>query len=145
VTRARFVLDNSVVLAWCFDDEQSAYADATLELLEHGEAMAPAIWPLEVGNALLVAQRRKRIARADAAHFLQMVRQLPITVEQTTPAQIFTEVYSLARDLQLSTYDAAYLDLAIRSNVPIATLDKPLLKGAKQYGIAVLDPLKPGN
>jgi len=142
VTGAKFVVDNSVVLAWCFEDEQSAYADATLELLAQGEALAPAIWPLEVGNALLVAQRRKRILPAELTHFLRILRQLPIVVEQESPEQMFTEVFSLAKELDLSTYDASYLDLALRAHVPIATLDKSLISGAQKYGIPVLDPMQ---
>jgi len=142
VTGVRFVVDNSVVLAWCFEGEDSAYADATLGLLAQGEAMTPAVWPLEVGNALLVARRRKRLARADVAHFLNMVRQLPITVVQESPTQMFSEVFALAKELKLSTYGASYLGLAMRLNLPIATLDKRLVKAAKKYGVDVLDPLE---
>jgi predicted nucleic acid-binding protein len=131
----RFVLDNSIVMSWCFQDEASEYADAALDSLETSEAIVPSIWPLEVANVLLVAERKRRLSRADTARFVSLVRSLPILVEDETPDRILGEILSLAREYGLSSYDASYLDLAIRTNLPIATLDQDLRKAAKRCGV----------
>lgn len=138
----RFVLHNSVVMAWCFEDEVSAYADAVLELLDVHEAVVPAIWPLETGNVLLVAERRKRLGHAGVVRFLELIQRLPIVVEQETPARMLKEIHALARSLHLSTYDASYLDLAMRAALPLASQDKALVKAARKCGIPLLDPVK---
>ncbi len=135
---ARFVVDNSVVMAWCFEDEASEYADAALECLENGEAVVPAIWPLEIGNVLLVAERKRRLGKADVVRFLELVRALPLSVEQETPERMLTDIIALARALRLSTYDASYLDLAMRLGLPIATQDKSLMKAARKCGVPLL-------
>lgn len=126
------VLDCSVVLAWCFEDESSRYADRVLAHLETGEAHVPTIWPLEVANALLVAERRKRLAEADAGRFVSLLEGLPIAVDSDTPNQAFGPTMRLARSAGLSAYDAAYLELAMRRGLPIATLDAKLKKAAKR-------------
>jgi predicted nucleic acid-binding protein len=138
VSPTRFVVDNSVVMAWCFDDEASGYADTVLESLEGSEAIVPSIWPLELGNVLVVAERQRRLGKADVVRFLELVGSLPISVEQESPERMLNEIVSLARDLRLSTYDASYLDLAMRSGSPIATQDKPLMKAARECGVPVL-------
>lgn len=114
----RFVVDNSVVMAWCFEDEASLYADAVLERLNEAEALAPAIWPLEVGNVLLVAERRGRLTEAESARFLALLEELPLTVVQEHPQRDMGHILMLAREHRLSTYDASYLDLAMREGVP---------------------------
>jgi len=131
----RFVIDNSVVMAWCFEDEVSAYADTVLECLRDGKAVVPAIWPLEIGNVLLVAERKRRLGKADVVRFLELVGSLPISVEQESRKRMLTEIIHLARDLGLSTYDASYLDLAMRLGLPIATQDKVLIKAAQHCGV----------
>ena len=128
----RFVVDNSVVMSWCFEDEGNSYAEAVLESLEAGEAFVPAIWPLEVGNVLLVAERKKCLSQASAIRFLALLACLPITVEQETPERMLKEIISLAREYGLSTYDASYLDLAMRLDLPIATQDALLVKAAQK-------------
>jgi predicted nucleic acid-binding protein len=133
----RFVIDNSVVMAWCFEDEASAYADAVLESLEDGEAVVPAIWPLEAGNVLLVAERRRRLDKAGAVRFLELVTGLPLTVEQESPERMLTDILALAREQRLSAYDASYLDLAMRRGLPIATQDKALRKAAGKCGVPI--------
>jgi len=133
----RFVIDASVVLAWCFEDEASPYADAVLERLAQAEALAPIIWPLEVGNALVVSERRGRITPAETVRFLNLLRQLPIIVEGETPPRMFGEILSLAREQGLSAYDAAYLDLAMRAGAPLATLDEALRQAARRCGVRV--------
>jgi predicted nucleic acid-binding protein len=133
-----FVVDNSIIMSWCFRDEISRYADAILERLENATALVPAIWPLEIGNALLVAERKKRLSQADSKHFLSLLAALPILVEQEAPERMLKEILILAREQNLSTYDASYLDLALRKEVPIATLDKMLLAAAKRCHVPVV-------
>jgi len=139
------VVDTSVVMAWCFADEGNAYTAAVLDSLGSGEALVPAIWPLEVGNVLLVAERRKRLTPADSARFLTLLSALPIRVEQEPPARMFQDILVLARQTKLSTYDASYLDLALRHGLPIATQDTALRKAAKKSGVSAFSPPAPRN
>lgn len=133
-----FVLDNSVVMTWCFIDEKSRYADSVLDRLETAVGFVPAIWPLEVCNVLLVAERKKRLGAADSARFLSLLAQLPIVVEPETPERITGEIFALARQHKLSSYDASYLDLAMRKGLPLATMDKSLLAAAKRSNVPIL-------
>jgi predicted nucleic acid-binding protein len=139
---SRFVIDNSVVMSWCFEDEGDSYAEAVLESLETGEAFVPAIWPLEVGNVLLVAERKKRLSHASAVRFLGLLGGLPISVEQEPPDRMLKEILSLAREHELSTYDASYLDLAMRLDLPISTLDTSLLKVAEKCEVTIYEPAR---
>ncbi len=134
---AEFVIDNSVVMAWCFQDQTSKYTEAVLNRLELSEAYAPAIWPLEVGNVLLVAERKNLMSKADVIRFLSLVQGLPIVVEQESPDRMLTEILSLAREHRLSTYDASYLDLAMRLGLPLATQDKALTLAAKKCRVPI--------
>lgn len=133
----QFVIDASVVMAWCFEDEANPYADEVLESFTRATAMAPIIWPLEVGNVLVVAERRGRITTADAVRFLSLLRQLPIVVMEETASRIFGEILSLARQQRPSVYDATYLDLAMRSGLPLATQDTVLREAAARCGVKV--------
>jgi predicted nucleic acid-binding protein len=133
-----FVIDNSVVMSWCFEDETSKYTDAVLGYLAQATAYVPAVWPLEVSNVLLVAQRRNRLSRADSSRFITLLFELPIIVEQESPERMLTEIFSLAREYKLSSYDASYLDLAMRKGLPLATTDKNLLAAAKRSRIPIL-------
>ena len=83
-----FIVDNSVVMSWCFKDESNQYADAILDTLNKSTAVVPPIWPLEVVNVLLVAERRKRLSKADSVRFITLLTQLPITVEQEQPERM---------------------------------------------------------
>lgn len=136
----QFVVDNSVVMAWCLEDETSEYVDRVMDSLNDGEAMVPAIWPLEFGNGLLVAERRKRLGQGDSARLLSLINGLPIHVEQESPARMLMEILALARDLRLSSYDASYLDLAMRMGLPIATRDDLLAKAATKCGVPIYEP-----
>ncbi|MCA9415364.1 MAG: type II toxin-antitoxin system VapC family toxin [Candidatus Omnitrophica bacterium] len=127
-------------MSWCFEDESSEYADKVLESLENCEAVVPSIWPLEVGNVLLVAERRNRIDEASSTHFLEILNALPIQVEPEPPDRIFTRILSLARKHEMSTYDASYLDLALRLDVQIATLDESLRRTTKKERTEIYDP-----
>lgn len=134
----RFVLDCSVAMSWCFDDETSEYTEAVLDLLKTAEALVPTLWPLEVTNVLLVAERRKRLTEAQSIQFIDLLGDLPIHVHEESSGRAFTDVFYLAREHDLSTYDAAYLELAIREGIPIATRDKTLGKAAKKAGLELI-------
>jgi predicted nucleic acid-binding protein len=132
VKARQFVIDSSVVMAWCFEDQSTGYTEAALSQLEQGTAHVPAVWPLEIGNVLLVAERKRILGKADAARFLSLVCSLPISVDQESPERMMTEILALGREHQLSTYDASYLDLAMRRGLPLATQDKALAAAAKK-------------
>ncbi len=132
-----FVIDNSVVMAWCFEDESSKYADDALGMLAAEEAVTPSIWPLEVANVILAAERGKRLSRADGAAFLALLRRLPIHVEIESRSRIMGEILSLARDTGLTSYDASYLDLAMRRRLPIATMDKAVRRAARRCRVPI--------
>ena len=138
----RFVVDNSVVMSWCFEVEGNSYEEAVLESLESGETFVPAIWPLEVGNVLLAAERKKRLSQAAVVRFLALLGGLPITVEQETPERMLKEIVSLAREHGLSTYDASYLDLAMRLDLPLATFDASLTMAAKKSRVPAFEPFR---
>lgn len=133
----KFVLDNSIVMSWCFRDESNKYTDTILSSLEKYEALAPSIWPLEVVNVLLVSERRGRLTEADSVRFLTLIDELPISVQQETPDRMLKEILALARKCYISSYDASYLDLAMRYGVPIATQDSGLKKAANQCKVSL--------
>lgn len=135
---SRFVLDTSVALAWCFEDETSAAADRVLDRLATGEAVVPAIWPVEVGNALLAGERRKRIKPADTARSLELLGRLNIRLDAANPQDDLEKLVTLARSFNLSVYDAAYLGLAMREGLPLATLDRALAQAARRAGVSLL-------
>ena len=132
-----FVLDCSVTMAWVFDDEDDPHAASVRDRLDRDVALASSIWPLEVGNALLVAERRKRVSRAEALRFLEVLRQLPIDVDATAMIGAVDGVLQIARQTGLSAYDASYLELAARFGVPLATLDRRLASAAARIGVAL--------
>lgn len=129
------VVDNSVVMAWCFGDVGGPYAEQVLDVLTDREAFVPAIWPLEVVNVLAAAERRHRITAADSARFLDLLGKLPIIVLQEPPERTFGPILALARETGLSSYDASYLDLAMREGLPLATLGEALAKAAGRQGV----------
>jgi len=133
----QFVVDNSVVMSWCFKDETNNYADTVLDRLTESAAVVPSIWPLEVVNVLLVAERQKRLSESDSIRFLTLLSQLPIVVEYEH-SEMMKELLALARSNNLSSYDASYLDLAMRKGVPIATLDNKLIEAARRIDVPVL-------
>jgi len=101
-------------MAWCFVDEADEYADSVLDMLASAEAVAPSIWALEVANVLLVGERRKRLKEADSARFIELLRELHITADNETADHALREILSIGREQGLSSYDAAYLELAMR-------------------------------
>ncbi|NMB40474.1 MAG: type II toxin-antitoxin system VapC family toxin [Firmicutes bacterium] len=133
-----FVIDNSVVMSWYFKDETNHYADKVLDRLLNTEAFVPSIWPLEVVNVLLVAERQNRLKHANSLRFLELLLQLPIVVEHGFSKTTMKEALALGRTTNLSSYDTAYLLLAIRKNRPLATLDKKLIEAAENINVKVL-------
>ena len=135
-----FVLDGSVALAWYFKGEADPYADAVAVGFPAARAAVPQIWHLEVANAVLMGERRQRNTEAQAARWLSYLKLLPIAVDDETNARAWSEVLSLARTHHLSAYDAAYLELALRRGLPLATLDAKLKAAAATLGVPAFAP-----
>jgi predicted nucleic acid-binding protein len=133
-----FVMDASVTMAWAFREELTPFAERLLKELTEGEALVPAIWPLEVANVLLASERRGRVNRVDVARFTELLLGMPIRVHAATESFAFDEALPLARDTGLSVYDASYLELAGRLGLPLATLDAALVRAAGEVGVRVL-------
>lgn len=134
----RFVLDASVTFAWCFADEASEAADALLDRVERDGAIVPGVWPLEVANVLLVAERRRRITPEIAGRFVDLLAALPIVVDDETGSRALGDTIDLARRLALTAYDAAYLELAKRRGLALATRDSDLRKAAAKSLVKLL-------
>jgi predicted nucleic acid-binding protein len=137
-----FVLDASVTLAWCFEDEGGDYAVAVLDALRSSEAVAASLWPLEVTNGLLTAERRGRLEREAAGQFAHLLLSLPIAIDPVARRRSFETIHGMARTHGLSSYDAAYLELAVRLGVPLATLDGRLKAAAQVEGVGVFAGLE---
>ena len=133
-----FVVDNSVALAWCFEDEQTPPVMNLLDRVVETGAFAPSLWPLEALNGLLTAERRKRVDSRDRHRLAGMLRALPVTLDIETADQAWTTTVRLAERHRLSVYDAAYLELAQRRRLPLASLDADLIKAARALGVALL-------
>jgi predicted nucleic acid-binding protein len=130
------VIDTSVTMAWCFEDEATDDSDAILDRLAHDEAVVPGLWEFEVTTVLLVAERRGRITEAQAARFLELLTQLPIRIDGSpTDAK---GLLAAGRRHDLSAYDAAYLVLAERLAAPLATLDDKLATASRHAGVDLL-------
>jgi len=133
-----FVLDNSVALTWCFEDERTPATTALLERVAEAGAVAPGLWPLEALNGLLVAERRGRLDASRRQLLTGFLRALPIRLDGETASQAWTTTVDLAERFALSAYDAAYLELAQRQGLPLATLDQELRAAAATLGLTVL-------
>ena len=135
-----FVLDTSLSCAWCFADEASAESWALLERLQGAQAQVPSLWLWEVGNVLVQAERKGRITSAAIRTFLGLLETLPIRIDQVTTATAWhdTLALALARSHRLTTYDAAYLELALRLGLPLASRDQALNAAASKEGVSLL-------
>ena len=139
----RFVLDNSVTMRWLFGDGSAAdlsYAEHVLAVLE-GEgnvAVVPGIWALEVGNVVVRAEARALVFEARSAEFLGTLQEMAVQVDGHTTSHALADTLQLARRFELSSYDAAYLELALRQGLAIATLDADLRRAAAQAGVALV-------
>lgn len=132
------VVDCSVAVAWCIDDEASPETDALLERVRDEGGIVPSLWHLELCNVLLQAERRGRMTASDVAGRLELLRALPIATDDETPARAWRDVLALARAETLTTYDAAYLELALRKGAALATRDKALVLAAQRTGVMLL-------
>ena len=133
-----FVLDNSVALAWCFEDEQTDALMALLDRVTETGAVVPQLWPVEALNGLLTAERRGRIDGATRRRLAGFLRELPISIDSETAAHVWQATAQLAESHRLTAYDAAYLELAVRLGLPLATTDKPLIAAARSAEVALL-------
>jgi predicted nucleic acid-binding protein len=133
-----FVIDASVALAWCFDDEATEASRALLDRFENEQAAVPSLWHLELANALALGERNKRITPARTSEFVALIVGLPIVVDEQTPNRALSAVLELARSERLSAYDASYLELAMRRGIPLATKDDDLAKAARRAGVMLL-------
>ena len=133
-----FVLDNSIALAWCFEDEQTPVVMDLLERVAETGANAPLLWPLEALNGLLVAERRGRLDADRRVRLAMFLRELPIRLDIETANQAWDATAKLAHELKLTLYDATYLELALRRRLPLASLDQDLRQAATAVGVEVL-------
>ncbi len=131
------VLDCSIALTWCFEDEASPETDGLFERVRDEGAIVPGLWYLEVSNVLLQAEKRGRIGIGDVMTRLDLIAELPISVDQQTTVRAWRETLTLARAEGLTTYDATYLELSVRRGLPLLTKDNELADAAKRLGIAV--------
>lgn len=126
-------------MAWCFRDEATEFTSSLRASLASGtRAVTPSIWPLEVANSLIVAERRKRISSPDLKQLYSILNSLPIECESVALHAVLDRVIPLAREQGLTSYDAAYLELALRRDLSLATLDRGLRRAAKRLGVAVM-------
>jgi predicted nucleic acid-binding protein len=129
------VVDASLTAAWCFDDEETQYARDILRRAEQFDFFVPAIWPVEMVNVLLVNEGRRRITAADTARAVTLFNELAIHVDRPPSLQPFDATLLLARAYSLSSYDASYLELALREGLPLATLDAQMRDAASAAGV----------
>ena len=132
------VIDASVALAWCFGDERTEATVSLLERLQTDAAAVPNLWHLEVANGLALAERRGRITPAESAELIALLETIEIVVDGETPVRAFTRVLDLAREERLTAYDAAYLELAMRLGLPLASKDGDFCDAAERLGVRVL-------
>jgi predicted nucleic acid-binding protein len=129
-----FVLDASAALGWCFEDEGEDALD-TLERAQGAALFVPAVWPLEIANALLVGMRRRRLNTAEASRYLELLGALEIEIEPPHSVSSLAALTALAQAHGLSAYDASYLELALRRGLPLATVDEALTRAARAAGV----------
>lgn len=139
----RFVLDNSVVMRWLLKDgsvERLAYADKVLGLLmqDDAQAVVPGVWPLEVANVIVKAQAKGLLSEARATAFIGLLDDMGIRVDSSTAERALKDTLQLARRFKLSSYDASYLELALREGLQLATLDADLHSAMLQTGGGVV-------
>lgn len=135
----RFVLDASVAASWCLRSFEDPDALPLLDsLMGGGSALAPSIWPYELANTLWAAVRHELLPAASADELVELFRSLPIEVEPTAQPQVLEQVRRMAQDHSLTVYDAAYLELAARERLPLATLDRSLQIAAERVGVPTL-------
>lgn len=138
---SRFVLDNTITMAWCFTEEATELTETLLSRLSDltDSAIVPALWLYEVVNVTELAVQKRRITEEKADAFLESFADLPIEIENPTRAQMFVSVRGLVSRHQLTAYDASYLELAIRHKLPIASSDNALTNAARAVGVGLVE------
>ncbi len=126
-----FVVDNSVAISWCFQDEHTPDLVTLLRRLLVERAMAPMLWPLEALNVLMVSERKRRIDRVGRHRLTAFLRGLPIDIDDETAHYAWRDTQALMERHGLTSYDAAYLELALRTGLSLATLDQDLARAAR--------------
>jgi predicted nucleic acid-binding protein len=134
-----FVIDASVTLAWALEDEPNDYADRIFRRLPDEPAVVSSVWPLEIANGLLVAERRSRVSSAEASRVHAILEDLPIAIDSLSLDIALGPILALARSEDLSAYDASYLELAMREGFPLATVDDRLRAAAVRVGVLPVD------
>ena len=135
---AAFVVDCSVAMAWLFHDEATPKTAALLNRLATETVLVPGWWFIEITNVLAMTERRGRITTTQSDAFIADLGKLGIERDDEAPDRAFTHLLALCRTHRLTSYDAVYLDLAVRRNLPLATLDGDLRKSARKLGIRLL-------
>ena len=135
---AAFVLDCSIAMAWLFNDEATPKTEALLTRLTTETALVPAWWCIEITNVLAMAERKGRITPTQSEAFIADLGKLGIEKDNEAPDRAFTYLLAMCRTHRLTSYDAIYLDLAVRRNMPLATLDDDLRKTAKKLCVRLL-------
>lgn len=131
------MIDASVTLAWCFEDEASPETDAIADRVRLEGALVPGLFQLEICNILLQAERKGRLSASDVAIRLALLGELPIATDPETAGRAWRDVMALARSHALTSYDAAYLELALRKGAGLATRYKALAGAARGLGVVV--------
>lgn len=131
------VLDSSVALTWCFEDEHTSATLRLLNQIVETGAVAPSLWPLEILNGLAMAERRGRLDTIRRHQLAGFLRDLPINLDSETASQAWTATALLAERYRLTLYDAAYLELAQRLDLPLATLDQELCVAGSALGLTL--------
>ncbi|BDA68533.1 ribonuclease VapC [Calothrix sp. PCC 7716] len=135
----QFFLDCSVSISWCLVDENSDYANSILAMMPYSKAFVPEIWSLEIANVLLVAERRNRMTQKQSSEAIDLLQSLLIQVDTSTHANALGATLVLGRQEVLAAYDAAYLELALRLQLPLATLDTRLAEAATRCGVDLVE------
>ena len=133
-----FVVDASSAMSWCFLDEATPATRKLLTDISEKSVLVPAWWYVEIANVLVQAERKGRIDADQVAEFIALIEALDVEVDNESPQRAFSHLLPLCRTHRLTSYDAIYLDLALRRKLPLASLDEPLRKAAKKLGIKLL-------
>lgn len=135
---ADLVLDASAACSLCFEDEAGPAGDRLLDALQGGEIWVPALFSWEVANVLLMAEKRQRLSQADRVEFLQLLESLALQLDPASTAVVWHDVIHLAQQCNLTAYDAAYLELAMRRGLPLASMDRQIVQAARTLGVPLL-------
>jgi predicted nucleic acid-binding protein len=135
---AAFVVDCSITMTWLFEDEVTPETEDLYDRLMVETAVVPTLWFLEVANVIAIAERKSRITPGQSMGFIADLAKLRIEQDDQGPSRAFSNLLLICRTHQLTSYDALYLDLAVRRGLPLATLDEPLRKAAKKLGVTPL-------